>query len=166
MEINHAVCGFGFRENVANKFAAVPLPSAFEASHADLHDFNWAFSVPKYTWKSTALEKESSPPKLCLSFTKAARTQMSTSGCNGQQFRRLLIFLQNFDQILTFRGKWVVEVVPFLSYGAQFGGRQKKGFASKWKLFRFSENIFSVLSGKLFRFFSENFHCDNCDCEK
>lgn len=38
----------GEKVAAANKFAAVPLPSAFEASHADLHDFNWAFSLPIY----------------------------------------------------------------------------------------------------------------------
>lgn len=145
--------------NVANKFAAVPLPSAFEASHADLHDFNWAFSVPKCTWKSTAFRTKSSPPKLCSSFPKAARTQMSTSGCNGQQFRRLLIFLQNFDQILTFRRKWVGKLCPFLSYGTQFGGKQKNVlencFAFQKKkitaeIFFASKRRFVSLFGKFF----------------
>lgn len=107
-------CSMWFRLSMGRKekWRKAVTSLLFKLLHVDLHDFNWASSLPKnanmefQSWLSSQL-------KACSSFSKAARTPMSTSGCNGQQFGCLLIFLQRFDQILSLSGKWVAKFIPF-----------------------------------------------------
>lgn len=127
------------------KFTAVLFPSAFEAPHTDLHDFNWAFSV---MW-NTNIEVVSVgnngkfATKSWLELSESCTNAKSTSGCNGQQFWRLLIFLQNFDQILTLRESGLSNLSLFKLQRPNWR-RAKSCFAFYLKLFRCENGIRST----------------------